>query len=95
MADTWVETFANGKWLNSTSDIVKLKCPNSAGVFSVFTFRIIIEVKITANPLPPKAAFVRRDSAHESENEAGTVGIAAAGYRQHSRCPRSERGLNR
>lgn len=29
------------------------------------------------------------------ENEAGTVGIAATGYRQHSRCPRSERGLNR
>lgn len=66
MADTWVETFTKGKWLNSTNDIVKLKCPNSVGVFSVFTFRIIIEVKITANPLLPKAAFVGRDFAHES-----------------------------
>lgn len=31
VANTWVEAFIQGKWLNSTNNIVKLKCPNSTG----------------------------------------------------------------
>lgn len=70
----WVARQASGgltsrlrkeKWLNSTNDIIKLKCPNSVGVFSVSTLRMIIEVRITASPVPPKAAFVGRPSVHE------------------------------
>lgn len=31
MANTWVEAFIQGKWLNSTNNIVELKCPNPTG----------------------------------------------------------------
>ena len=64
-ANLKVETFTKEKWLNSTNDIIKLKCPNSVGVFSVSTLRMIIEVRITASPVPPKAAFVGRHSVHK------------------------------
>ena len=50
MADSLVETFTKEKWLNSTNDIIKLKCPNSVEVFSVSTLRIIIEVKNNSKP---------------------------------------------
>lgn len=28
MANAWAEVFIQGKWLNSTNDIIVLKCPN-------------------------------------------------------------------
>lgn len=31
VANTWVEAFIQGKWLNSTNNIVELKCPNPTG----------------------------------------------------------------